>query len=410
MTEPSRPADAAVAAVAAIVAFNHGRDPALVQRKYAAMRRGPFAFLRGTCHVFATGWPAVDILDRAPRVWLAGDLHAGNFGAYRGDNRLTYFDVHDFGEAALGPLTWDVGRLLASLLVGAREWDLDASDALALAARALVAYRTELLSGKPAWIERESARGLARRLFAQVSGRSRTDLLDRYTGRRGRRRRFTADGRRILQLGDEERAPLEAMLAAIGERAGDPGYYRPVDVAQRVAGIGSIGLPRYLALVEGRGPPDRNVILDIESSHPSVIAWRLGGDQPGWDDEAARVVAVQRQAVAVPPAFLQAAEARGDHYVIRELQPAADSVRLADWMQQPRKLAEAVVTIASVAAWMHLRGAAWRGSDTPEQLGEFARDDQWQPVLLDAARDNAARVLDDFGAFARAAETGALNG
>ncbi len=61
-------------------------------------------------------------------------------------------------------------------------------------------------------------------------------------------------------------------------------------------------------------------------------------------------------------------------FTIRELQLANDRVRLRDWEKQPKKLAEAIVAMAGVAAWMHLRGGAWRGSAPVEHLSAFARD------------------------------------
>jgi len=404
MTDPS----SAPGVVASIESFNRGRDPVLVARKYAAMRRGAFAFMRGTCHLFAAEWPDIGSPDGTPCCWLSGDLHAENFGTYRGDNRLTYFDVTDFDETALGPLTWDVGRFLASLLVGGAEWGVAADEVDALAIRALVAYRAELRQAKASWIERDTARGIAKRLFAQVSGRSRTELLDRYTTRRGRRRRVSTDGRHLLPVDDADRTLLETLLAEAGGRVGDQDYFRLVDAARRVAGLGSIGLPRYIVAVEGRGSPDRNVLLDVKSAHPSVLTWRIPAPQPPWEDDAERVVAVHRHAVAVPPAFLQAVHGGGHSYVMRELQPTDDRVRLKEWERQPRKLADAVIAMASVAAWMHLRGAAWRQSAPIEQLADFAASDEWTPTLLDAARNAALRVLEGFQLFASAYDAGAL--
>src|SRR5579859_1828158 len=95
--------------------FNRGRDPRRLQLKYQAMRESAFAFMRGTCHLFYAGLPAVAALQRAPDAWISGDLHMENFGAYKGDNRLVYFDLNDFDEACLAPCTWEPLRMLASI-------------------------------------------------------------------------------------------------------------------------------------------------------------------------------------------------------------------------------------------------------------------------------------------------------
>jgi len=99
---------------------NQGRDPELLRRKYQVMHANAFAFLRGSAHLFYEDWPVGSPLDDAPLVWLCGDLHLENFGTYKGDNRLPYFDINDFDAGALAPCTWDITRFLTSVLVGAQ--------------------------------------------------------------------------------------------------------------------------------------------------------------------------------------------------------------------------------------------------------------------------------------------------
>src|SRR5438093_6176641 len=52
---------------ACILRFNEGRDPERLDMKYEAMRQSPFAFFRGTCHLFWEDWPRDSPLDSAPR-------------------------------------------------------------------------------------------------------------------------------------------------------------------------------------------------------------------------------------------------------------------------------------------------------------------------------------------------------
>jgi len=380
----------------------------LVARKYATMRQAPFAFMRGTCHLFYAALPRIDALEAAPHAWLSGDLHTENFGAYKGDNRLTYFDVTDFDECVLGPPTLDAVRFLSSIVVAADEWGLVPEEADALAARATVAYATELASGKAAWIERETARGAMKRLLSQVAGRSRTDLLARFTTRKAKRRRFVIDDRHLFAATDAERDMVAQMLASLGTEAHDPEYFRVVDVARRAVGVGSLGRPRFVALVEGRGSPDRNALIDLKAAHPSGLASRVAVPQPPWRDEAERVVAVQRHAVVVAPAFLSGLRGDDISFVARELQLSDDRLRLRDWAHQPRKLGEAIVTLAAVAAWMHLRAAAWRESAAVDVLAAFAAERDWRGVLLDAAREAAARTLRQYEAFCAAYDRGEL--
>ncbi len=389
-----------------IEAVHNGLDPQLLARKYAAMRRSPFSYMRGSCQLFYSSLPAVGTISGAPPAWLCGDLHVENFGTYKGDNRLTYFDVTDFDEAARGPLTLDLIRFLASIRVGAEDWGVSAEEIDGLIQRSLVAYTTELSLGKPAWIERENARGSVKRLFAQVAGRSRSELLGRYTMRKGKRRRFSPDGQHILAATSEERTGVEQMIAGIAQLTRDADYFRVTDVARRIAGIGSLALPRYVALIEGRGSPDRNVLLDVKFANTSVIAALRANDQPEWRNNAERVVSVQRHLAIVAPAFLFSTQWNEQSYCVREMQPEDDRVRLQDWEKQPKKIAEAIVLMASVAAWMHLRGGGWLGAAPIEQLSAFGRETSWRESVVQLSRDAAERTMQQYREFARAHDDG----
>ena len=99
-------------------AFNADREPERLAMKYRAMRGGAFAFFRGTCHLFYEDLPRGSSLDASPSAWISGDLHIENFGVYKGDNRLAYFDLNDFDEACLAPASWELARLTARAVAG----------------------------------------------------------------------------------------------------------------------------------------------------------------------------------------------------------------------------------------------------------------------------------------------------
>ncbi|MEO7216724.1 MAG: DUF2252 family protein [Gemmatimonadaceae bacterium] len=406
MTPSHADAPAPIDPLAWISMTNRGSDPELLLRKYAAMRRTPFSYMRGACQLFYSSLPTVGTLSGAPPAWLCGDLHVENFGTFKGDNRLTYFDVTDFDEAARGPVTLDLVRFLASIRVGAEEWGVPAVEVDGLLQRSLVGYSTQLSLGKPAWIERESAKGTVKRLFAQVAGRSRTELLGRYTVRKGKKRRLISDGQCLIAATTEERAGVEQMMIGIADLAHDSEYFRVNDVVRRIAGVGSIAFPRYMVLVEGRGSPDRNVLLDVKLAHPSAIATLRAHDQPEWGSDAERVISVQRHSTVVAPAFLFATEWDGKSYHCREMQPEDDRVRLHDWEKQPKKIGEAIVVMASVAAWMHLRGGGWLGSAPIEQLSAFGQETGWRETVIQLAAEAAERTRMQYVEFATAFDDG----
>ena len=52
--------------VSQIRTFNAGRDPVRLQIKYQNMRTSPFAFLRGTCHLFHDRLPLGGVFKSVP--------------------------------------------------------------------------------------------------------------------------------------------------------------------------------------------------------------------------------------------------------------------------------------------------------------------------------------------------------
>ncbi|HEX4585535.1 MAG TPA: DUF2252 family protein [Burkholderiaceae bacterium] len=373
----------------AIVALNRGRDPHLLVRKFQAMAADRFAFLRasaGLAHVELD----LTALPFSPTAWLCGDLHLNNFGCFRGLNRLVYFDLNDFDEAARLPIAFDLLRFLGSILTAAPGFGLIREEAETLAAEALVRYCEAMARGKAFWLEPETARGPIQALLEQVSTRRRRDLLERRTELRRGRRRLLIDNQRILPLPPDGdlREQLAEALRSLGHLYESAEFFLPRDFARRVAGMGSLGVPRYVALVRGRGDPDRNALIDFKLAAPSSASAALSGLPQGpWADEAQRVVTVQDICQAACPAYLTAMPIGGRPFVVRELQPVEDRVALERLARQPKRLADTVGTMAEVAAYAQLRGAGRMGTASPEALIEFGFEVMAQPrPWLDAAR------------------------
>ena len=111
------------AATESILLYNHGRDPERLTLKLAAIAAEPFAFFCGTNHLYAASLGSEIALD-APITYVCGDLHVENFGSFKGDNGLVYFDLNDFDDALVAPFTVDVVRMLSSVLVAAHQYRL----------------------------------------------------------------------------------------------------------------------------------------------------------------------------------------------------------------------------------------------------------------------------------------------
>jgi uncharacterized protein (DUF2252 family) len=392
-----------------IVAGNRGRSPLLLQRKFAAMAGDRFAFLRATAML---GHRAVDhrALPAAPVGWVCGDLHLQNFGCYRGSNRLVYFDLNDFDEAARLPLSVDILRFLGSILCAAPGLGLDRPAANAMVQLALGAYAKALVRGKAFWLERETASGAIQALLKQVTARKRRSLLAARTQVADGERTVKADGVRYLPIAGRAlvRAQLGHALEDLAREFGDRAFFRQRDVAIRVAGMGSLGVARYVALVQGKGDPDRNALIDFKLAVASSAAQALPGyAQPAWPSEAARVVGIQDICQAAPPAYLSAVVLGKLPFVVRELQPVEDKMALGPLARRIDKLDDTLQAMARLAAYAQLRSAGRVGAAGADELIDFGRSLQARPRRwTDAARAVDAANSAAFAKFAAAWNAG----
>ncbi|MBA5688641.1 DUF2252 domain-containing protein [Rugamonas apoptosis] len=383
-----------------IVAFNAGRDPERLTRKYRLLASNPFAFLRGTCHLFYQDYTPPC---QAPLAWICGDLHLENFGTYKGDNRLSYFDLNDFDEAALAPASWELSRFLVSLLLAADVLRVRRRDALFLCRRFLDTYGAELATGKARWLERATARGMIKALMRDIRTRSRPAFLDRRTDIRNGKRRLRLDGVKALPVAEAERARVTALMAHYAATQTDQKFFKVLDVARRIAGTGSLGLERYVVLLRGRGGMDGNFLLDIKNAPASALAPWLPCPQPAWDSEAQRIVAVQRRVQAITPAFLTDMTFDGQSYVLKELLPDQDRLTLDQWDGKLARLEAVVCDMGALLAWAHLRSGGRQGSANADAWIAFGADvASWRTPLLEHAQASQQRVLADWKSYAGA--------
>ncbi|MEX3810335.1 DUF2252 domain-containing protein [Paraburkholderia sp. BR13439] len=391
-----------------IASFNAGRDPERLAMKYKAMRGSPFVFLRGTCHLFYQRLPRANVLDDAPHVWICGDMHLENFGSYKGDNRLVYFDNNDFDEACLAPAPYELVRLLTSVLVGAADLKLSRAEALALCHTALDAYGAALAYGKSRWIEAETAVGMVRDLFVALASRTRAAHLDRRTVLKGKTRMLKVDGKKALPVSDERRAAVVQFMQRFAATEPNPDFYRTLDVARRIAGTGSLGVDRYVILVEGKGSSDGNYLIDLKEALSSSVSAHVSATQPKWQTEAQRVVEVQRRNQAVSQAFLHAVEFNQRSYVLRGLQPSEDRVALADWDGKLPRLEAVINSMAELSAWAHLRSGGRQKSAIADDLIAYGSRRDWQLPLIDLATQCEAQVAADWKAYCEAYDRGSF--
>jgi len=381
--------------------YNAGRDPDRLAMKLRKMRTNAFLFLRGTCHLFYQRLPADSVLKRAPVTWVCGDLHLENFGSYKGDTRLVYFDINDFDEAALAPCTWDLVRFLSSVLVGAHTLGVNRHEATVLCNVFMDGYAGALAEGKARWVERQTAGGMVKELLDALEERQRKAYLDSRTERKGGKRVLRADGKKALSVTKEQRERVVSFLAGFAEKEPNPNFFRVLDVARRIAGTGSLGLDRYVILVEGKGSPDRNYLLDLKEALPSSLVPHLKKKQPQWKSEAYRVMGIMQRMQAVSMAFLHSVTMGDTPYVLRGLAPSEDRVALSAWNKRLRRLQGVMKAMGEILAWGQLRSSGRDGSAIADELIAYGKDIKWKKPLLAVAEHCSEQVEKDWRTYSQ---------
>ena len=261
------------------------------------------------------------------------------------------------------------------------------------------ACKSAVSVSEPAKIPK-TATGAIGDLMSGLKKRNQVDMLDRRTIEKKGRRRLDFKNARMLPATEAERLRLERLAKATGKAHGAETYFGFLDAARRVAGTGSLGIVRYVLLLEGTGSPDGNVLLDLKAATPSSLAAATRLAQPDWSDEAARVVTVQRRSQAISPAQLSAVTFDSLPFVLKELQPSADRLNLAHIARDHAVLADAFRSMASLCAWAQLRSSGRDGSATADALIAFAQDQRgFAAQLVTTARELADVTTGDYMNF-----------
>jgi hypothetical protein len=203
-----------------------------VELKHQRMAESPFPFLRATYYRWVQRWPEVcPELAAAPSVLSVGDLHIENFGTWRDAEGRLIWGVNDFDEACPLPYTHDLVRLAASAILAIRENHLaldpqEACDAI------LAGYHAMLDQGGCPFVLAERHRWL--RDLALGNLRDPVAFWDKF----GKLPATTE------AIAPEVRASLERWLPEKG---------LPYRLVHRIAGLGSLGRQRFVALANFRG-------------------------------------------------------------------------------------------------------------------------------------------------------------
>jgi uncharacterized protein (DUF2252 family) len=231
------------------------------------------------------------------------------------------------------------------------------------------------------------SRGPIGEILGKMAVGDQTTLLDLNTRlRKNGTRRIVRSRAKHPALSRKVRDEVISAVTAYGLAKGNPEYFRPIDATRRIAGIGSLGVERYLVLVAGGGSAETNQLLDIKQALPSVLP-PIANHEPFPSSEAARVVHAQRTLQAAPTAGLDVMRIRDEDFRVREMVPEENRSSLDRFQEKPARLREAIVAAGWLTGLSHLRGAAAETDPgVGEALAHWARGAALDSVLAAAAR------------------------
>ena len=330
--------------------------------KHAAMKAGVFTFLRATYYRWAQVWPKVcSELAKAPRVLAVGDLHIENFGTWRDCEGRLIWGVNDFDETYPMSYANDLVRLAVSAHFAVDTGKLaikgrDVCDAI------LEGYREALRGKSQPFVLGEQNPWLREIALSKLRDPVRFwKKLESFQTVRG----------------DISISAVEALEHLMPERK------IPYRVVHRIAGLGSLGRQRYVAIAEWHGS---KIAREAKAALPSACHWALGKDGPS---EIFYPTIISR-AVRCPDPYVRL----HGRWIVRRLAPDCSRVELAD-LQAPGGELRLVQSMGAETANVHLASPAAR-KNVLKHL-----DKQKGKWLQEAARDMRKSVSSDWETWAK---------
>jgi uncharacterized protein (DUF2252 family) len=415
-----KPAEDRPDPVAMLIESSRGRLESLAPIRYARMLTSPFAFFRGSAMAMAFDLASTPV--NGLSVQLCGDCHLGNFGGFATPERRLIFDLMDFDETIPGPWEWDVKRLGASFHLAGRDIGLSEANCEEAVLTVGRAYRQRLFEFARMKTMDVFYASIDANAFIAQARDSRTRKRREQMVAKARQRtseHFFAKSVRMVdgrpRVADEppflfhppETDPFEADFREAFEayKAQMPDHLRfllrrfdVVDVAMKVAGVGSVGMRcGIILLMAGDEDP---LILQIKEAGRSALEPFVGRSR--YENMGQRVVAGQRLLQSASDTFLGwGTEAGGRHYYIRQLRDMKKGPEIETfWAQR-------LIDAADVCGWTLARAHA-RSGDAARISGYLGKNDSFELALAAFSRAYADQSEQDYQAMRAAVKSGKL--
>lgn len=382
------------------------RLPELTSLRYERMTASPFGFFRGSASVMAYDLSLGQTSDIHAQ--LCGDAHLQNLGAFEGDAGRLTFDINDFDETIAGPFEWDLKRMATSIFLAGRDAEQKESAILEAAGECLEAYirRMQCFLPMPVLevarfqVHRIDTVAPISRILAQAERATPLLSLEKLTSQYPRGRVFRTIPPTLRRIEGKEADTVLASLkpyveSLLPERRHFFARFRPVDVAFKVVGTGSVGLRDYTIYLEGNGPTDP-LFLQIKQESPSCYAPYL--KQKRKVHEGRRVVEGQRAMQLQSDPLLGWTSIGKYDYLVRQLNDHKASIEIE------KLKAEDLSQYASVCGEMLARGHA-RSGDVREMSAFIGKGGRFRKAILQFASAYSQQMEVDWKHFKASQKT-----
>ena len=331
-----------VAPLALLERAERGRLPALIKLKHQLMAQSPFGYFRGAAPVMAADLAVLP--NTGIEAQLCGDAHVRNLGAFAAPDGRLVFDINDFDETIRGPFEWDLKRMATSLVLAGRESRQKESSIHQAVQQCILRYcvqmrafaRMPLLDVARFQVHRLGAVQPVHQALLKAERAKPLHTLAQLTepvpGKPGSRRfREIKPNLSRVTGSHAEKAlgslgPYREMLEL--QRQHLLSLYRPIDVAFKVVGTGSVGLRDYCIYFEGNGTKDP-LFLQIKEETASAYAPYLPSAHPPQHNGQRAVIGQRAMQVQSDP-FLGWTHIGSRQFLVRQLNDHKGSIDLTD--------------------------------------------------------------------------------
>ena len=420
------------------------RVQALLPLRYERMSASAFTFYRGGALIMASD------LSETPttgvKVQACGDAHISNFGLFSSPERRTVFDINDFDETLPGPWEWDIKRLATSVEICGRDNGFSKKQRKKAVLACARGYREGMakfssMGHLDVWYEHLDVDTLYAKVASNLdakAAKATNEVISKAKSKNNARAirkltevvndelRIVSDPPIVVPINEliaqtasertsehfDEEELKRLMNAILAEyRSTLPpdkqrliSEYRPVDLAHKVVGVGSVGTRAWIVVMQGADEND-SLVLQIKEAQESVLERFVG--KSACKQHGERVVTGQRAMQTASDMLLGCCRIRGEDtkkkdYYVRQLWDGKGSIDLS--LLNPDQL----TMFAHACGWTLAHGHA-RTGDRFAIAAYLGDSDKFDKAIAKFAKVYAYQNELDYQRFMEALEAGELD-